>query len=75
MAGGLDEGLSLVEELDREGALSDYHLLEATRANLHRRRGDRRAAVNAYRRALSEARTDPERRFLERRLDELDALA
>lgn len=70
MAEGLDAGLALVDELAEQGTLTDYHLLEATRADLHRRRGDRTAAIAAYHRALDAARTEPERRFILRRLAE-----
>ena len=72
MAEGADAGLALVDELAQQGTLTDYHLLEATRADLHRRRGDRTAAIAAYHRALEAARTAPERRFILRRLTELD---
>jgi RNA polymerase sigma-70 factor, ECF subfamily len=71
MAHDLDAGLELVDELSEQGTLTDYHLLEATRADLHRRRGDRAAAIAAYHRALDTARTEPERRFILRRLAEL----
>lgn len=47
MAEDVDAGLALVDELAQQGTLSDYHLLEATRAGLHRRRGDRIAAIAA----------------------------
>ncbi len=70
MAEDLDAGLALVDELAEQGALTDYHLLEASRADLHRRRGDRIAAIAAYQRALAAARTEPERRFIRRRLAE-----
>ncbi len=70
MAEDLDAGLALVDELAEQGTLTDYHLLEATRADLHRRRGDRTAAIAAYHRALDAARTEPERRFILRRLAE-----
>jgi len=72
MAGELDAGLALVDELADEDALPDYHLLEATRAELHRRRGDPTSAAAAYRRALAAARAEPERRFLARRLAEIE---
>jgi RNA polymerase sigma-70 factor (ECF subfamily) len=71
MAGDPDTGLRLVDELAEEGSLPDYHLLEATRADLHRRRGERQQAVDAYERALAMAGAEPERRFLKRRLAEL----
>jgi RNA polymerase sigma-70 factor (ECF subfamily) len=71
IAGDLDAGLAIVEELDRGGELAQYHLLHATRADLLRRRGDREEARIAYGRALELAGSEPERRFLERRLSEL----
>jgi RNA polymerase sigma-70 factor (ECF subfamily) len=69
MAGDPDGGLAIVDELAVAGALEGYHLLEATRADLLRRRGDLAAAVAAYERALALAPTEPERRFLTRRLE------
>ena len=73
IAGDLETGLALVDELAGEGALTDYHLLEATRADMLRRLDRRPEAIEAYRRALASARTDPERQFLGRRIDELSA--
>ena len=37
MAGGLERGLELVDELDQRGELDGYHLLPAARAELLRR--------------------------------------
>ncbi|GAA5131683.1 RNA polymerase sigma factor [Pseudonocardia adelaidensis] len=51
--------------------LDGYRYLHSTRAELLRRLGDPAAARTAYRRALDLTTTDPERRFLERRLAEL----
>jgi len=71
MADGPAAGLTLVEELDRSGALADYYLLPATRADLLRRLGRRDEATRDYRRALELAPTDAELRFLARRLSEV----
>jgi len=71
MADGPQAGLSLVEELERDGALAGYHLLAATRADLLRRLGRSRDAAVAYRQALELVGTDAERRYLVRRLSEL----
>jgi RNA polymerase sigma-70 factor, ECF subfamily len=61
-----------LEEADRLApALDGYHYLHATRAELLRRLGLADEASAAYRRALELVRSDPERRFLERRLAEL----
>lgn len=66
---GPEVGLALLEPL-ASGPLSDYHLLHATRADLLRRMGRRREAALSYQRALSLARSAPERRYLSRRLAE-----
>jgi RNA polymerase sigma-70 factor (ECF subfamily) len=71
MAEGPSAGLPLVDELERSGALSDYYLLPATRADLLRRLHRNPEAAIAYRRALELAPTDAERRFLRRRLSEV----
>ena len=52
------------------GELAGYHLLPATRADLLRRLGRRDEAAAAYREALELAPTEPERRYLARRLTE-----
>jgi RNA polymerase sigma-70 factor (ECF subfamily) len=60
-----ETGLVLVDAID---GLDGYHLWHAARADLLRRLGRREDARTAYARALDLAGTDPERRFLERRL-------
>jgi RNA polymerase sigma-70 factor, ECF subfamily len=70
MAQGPDQGLVLVDELDASGALSGYHLLYATRADLLRRLGRVAEARAAYLQALALTASDAERRFLARRLEE-----
>ncbi len=68
MADGPAAGLALLDEIEAKGALSDYHLLPAARADLLCRLGRMEEAVEAYRRALALARLEPERRFLSERL-------
>jgi RNA polymerase sigma-70 factor (ECF subfamily) len=63
-----ETGLALVDAID---GLEAYHLWHAARADLLRRLGRTEDARSAYTRALDLAGTDPERRFLERRLAEL----
>jgi RNA polymerase sigma-70 factor, ECF subfamily len=70
MRDGPAAGLALVEQLERAGELAGYHLLPATRADLLRRLGRRDEAAVAYREALELAPTEPERRYLARRLTE-----
>jgi RNA polymerase sigma-70 factor (ECF subfamily) len=73
MADGPATGLQLVEQLDASGALSGYHLLPATRADLLRRLGRLAEAAAAYHDALELATTDAERRYLARRIREVSA--
>ena len=67
-AEGPAAGLALVEEIDLPG----YHYLEAVRADLLRRLGRTDEAATAYRQALTLEPAPHERRFLERRLQELE---
>jgi RNA polymerase sigma-70 factor, ECF subfamily len=71
MAGDIDTGLAIVGELSGDPRLAQYYLLEATRADLLRRRGDQAAAAAAYQRALPLAPSEAERRYLQRRLHEV----
>src|SRR5262249_42898719 len=64
-------GLELVDAILARGELADYHLAHAARADLCRRLGRADEARESYRRALALARQEPERRFLERRLQEV----
>jgi RNA polymerase sigma-70 factor (ECF subfamily) len=65
-------GLALLDALELGGNLAGYHLLPAARADLLRRLGRRSEAAAAYRRALALAVNPAERRFLERRLAEVE---
>ena len=71
MRDGPAAGLALVDAILARGALADYHLVHAARADLCRRLGDATAARASYERALALAKQAPERRFLERRMAEL----
>jgi RNA polymerase sigma-70 factor, ECF subfamily len=71
MADGLEAGLALVDELAASGQLVGYYLLPATRADLLRRMERNAEAAASYREALELAPTDPERRYLSRRLAEV----
>ncbi|MBO0707946.1 MAG: hypothetical protein J2P44_06230, partial [Candidatus Dormibacteraeota bacterium] len=72
MAAGPEAGLQLVVELEASEELPRYHLLPATRADLLRRLGRAEEAAIAYREALLLAPTEAERRFLARRLMEVE---
>ena len=66
-AGDVETALALVERLE----LDRYHYLHATHAELLRRLDRVEEAREAYGRALEFVHSDAERRFLERRLAEL----
>jgi len=74
MAEGPSIGLALIDELEAQGELAGYHLLPAARADLLRRDGSPREAAEAYRQALALVANDPERRYLNRRLAEVEGL-
>src|SRR5258707_3550282 len=71
MRDGPDAGLALVDAILARRDLVDYHLAHAARADLCRRLGRTEEARASYEMALTLARQEPERRFLERRLAEL----
>ena len=73
MADGPAAGLALVDDLAAGGELTGYYLLPATRADLLRRLGRREDAAASYREALDLAATEPERRYLARRLAEVSS--
>jgi RNA polymerase sigma-70 factor (ECF subfamily) len=67
-AEGPAAGLGIVEALADDPRLARTHQLAATRADLLRRLGRRDDAADAYRAALDQVGTGPERAYLERRL-------
>jgi len=71
MRDGPEAGLTLIEALLATGDLDDYHLAHSARADLCRRLGRSADARASYERALRLTRQAPERRFLERRLREV----
>jgi RNA polymerase sigma-70 factor (ECF subfamily) len=71
MVSGPRSGLALIEALAASGDLNDYHLLHAARADLLRRVGSYPEAAKSYMRALEVVTNESERRYLERRLREV----
>jgi RNA polymerase sigma-70 factor (ECF subfamily) len=71
MAAGPDAGLRALDALATSGRLSAHHLLPAAQADLCRRAGRLAEAEQHYRVALDLAPTEPERRYLARRLASL----
>jgi RNA polymerase sigma-70 factor (ECF subfamily) len=68
-ANGGEAALALVDRLDLDG----YQYFHSTRGDLLRRLGRRDEARAEYERALELAHTEPERRFLQRRIADLGA--
>jgi RNA polymerase sigma-70 factor (ECF subfamily) len=64
-------GLELIDAILSRGDLMDYHLAHSARAELCRRLGRTAEARASYEWALSLTQQEPERRFLQRRLDGL----
>ncbi len=72
MVHGPQAGVAIVDRLAAAGDLEGYHLLYAARADLLRRSGAKQEAAESYRRALSLATNESERRYLDRRLREVE---
>ena len=71
MRDGPGPGLAIVDAILARGELREYRLAYAVRAELCRRLGRTSDARAAFERALALTKQEPERRFLERRLEEL----
>jgi RNA polymerase sigma-70 factor (ECF subfamily) len=73
MASGIEQGLEMVESIRVREALDEYHLMWSARADLLRRLSRWREAAESYQRALALLPAEPERRFLTRRLAEVES--
>ncbi len=71
MVNGPRPALALIDALAAAGDLDRYHLLHAARADLLRRLGSPVEAAKSYARALELVTNEAERRYLERRLREV----
>jgi len=71
MRDGPSAGLDLIDAILTRGDLANYHLAHSARADLCRRLGRSADARISYERALGLTQQEPERRFLERRMNEL----
>lgn len=72
MRDGPESGIAHIDTILSRGDLTDYHLAHSVRADLLRRLGQPREARESYTRALALTQQEPERRFLEKRLQEID---
>lgn len=73
MGRSLEEGLALLDDIERRGELAEFHLLPVARADVLRRLGRTGEAAEAYRKALGLATNDVERRFLRRILARVES--
>ena len=73
MVDGPQSGLAIIDALAANGDLDNYHIFHAARAELLRRSGSRDEAAKSYSRALELVTNDSERRYLQRRLREVQA--
>jgi RNA polymerase sigma-70 factor (ECF subfamily) len=71
MRDGPSAGLDIIEDILQRGELSDYHLIHAAKAELSHRMGRFDQARDAYLQALKLTAQEPEKRFLQKRLEEL----
>jgi RNA polymerase sigma-70 factor, ECF subfamily len=71
MANGLSEGLLLLDALQERGELRGYYLLPSARGDLLRRMERWEESGEAYREALALVSNEAERKFLQRRLAEV----
>lgn len=72
MRDGPEAGLAVIDTLKSHGELENYHLFHAAQADLHRRLGQTTQAREHYRQAIELAEQEPERRYLQRRLEQLE---
>jgi RNA polymerase sigma-70 factor, ECF subfamily len=74
MAEGPRKGLEIIDQLATGNHLQHYHLLHAARADMHRRLGMKEEATRDYGKALQLATNASERKFLEKRVEQMRSL-
>jgi RNA polymerase sigma-70 factor, ECF subfamily len=75
MSAGVQQGLEWIDRIDARGALNNYHLLHAARADLLRRADRLIESADAYRKAIALATNTAEIGYLTRRLNEVSGKA
>ncbi len=70
---GAAAALPLLHQLEQQGALAAYHLLDAALADSYRRLDQPDEAARYYRQALGKTQQEPEQRFLQKQLGRLCA--
>jgi RNA polymerase sigma-70 factor (ECF subfamily) len=71
MREGPAAGLGIIDDILGRGDLAGYHLAHSARGELLRRLGENESAAEAFERALSLAKQEPEVRLLTRKLEAL----
>lgn len=71
MRDGASAGLQVIEAISARGELQGYYLLHAARAEFYCQLGQVDSAKDAYKQALALTQQEPERRFLQAKLDSL----
>ena len=70
---GPQAGLAALIRLKEDTSLSKYHWLYATLGEMYERTGDLQNAIQSYREALALTDNEAERRFLRKKLNEIDS--
>jgi RNA polymerase sigma-70 factor (ECF subfamily) len=71
---GPTDALAAIAPLINDPKLQDYYLLPAVRGHLLKELGKYQEAARCYRAALEKRCSEPERRFLKRKLEECEAI-
>ena len=71
MVHGAAEGIRALEAIEQKRMLKDYYLLPATFAEMYTRLGQIDLARTYYERTLQLVKTDPERKFVRRKIKQL----
>jgi len=64
MVHGPETGLELLTEIEHDARVADHHRIDAVRAHLLERAGNREQAIACYRRAAERTASIPERDYL-----------
>jgi len=69
---GPEAGLTLIDALSEDGDLGNYYLAHSARADMYRRLGRTAEARSSYVKALALTQQEPERKFLQERIRQLN---
>lgn len=73
MRDGAHAGLQIVDAIAQRGDLNQYHLLHSTRGELLQRTGQVQAAITEFEQALALTKQEPEKRMLQRKIEQLQS--